>query len=518
MAHQLPFIDIAVLMMYMAGVVAYGCYFVRRSRAPDAFMRAGGTLPGWIVGLSIFGTYVSSISFLALPGKAFSGNWNAFVFSLTLPCAAWISARYFVPFYRGCGNISAYYHLENRFGPWARSYAVICYLLTQMARVGSIMYLLALPLNVLLGWEMRLIILLTGGLVTLYTLLGGIEGVIYTDVVQSIVLIAGALVCVVLIPLTMPEGPSQLFRIAIQQHKFSLGGFGPSLVESTFLVVMLYGLFMNLQNFAIDQSYVQRYLTVKSEREAKKSVWLSALLYIPVSAFFFFIGTALFAYYTAQPALLPAAIQAEVASGKGDTVFPYFMVHALPPGMAGLLIAAVFAAAMSTISSSLNCSATLTLCDLYKRFIRPEPGERESMGVLYASTFLWGLIGTGVALAMIHIKSALDTWWTLSGIFGGGVLGLFLLGYLGRGVNGAAAMAAVVIGVLAISWMTISPHAARLPESLRNPLNQFMIPVVGTVTIMLVGFLLAAMLNRRTGTLTTTSRSSSISKDPRLNS
>jgi solute:Na+ symporter, SSS family len=500
MAHRLPAVDIAVLMIYMVGVVAYGCYFVRRSRATDAFMRAGGTLPGWIVGLSIFGTYVSSISFLALPGKAFSGNWNAFAFSLALPLAAWISSRYFVPFYRNRGHISAYYHLENRFGLWARSYAVFCYLLTQMARVGSIMYLLALPLNVLLGWEMRLIILLTGGLVTLYTLLGGIEGVIYTDAVQSIVLIAGALACVVLIPLTMPGGAPQLFRIAIQHHKFNLGSFGPSLVESTFWVVLLYGIFMNLQNFAIDQSYVQRYLTAKSEREAKKSVWLSALLYIPVSAFFFFIGTALFAYYTAQPALLPAAIQAEVASGRGDTVFPFFMVHALPPGMAGLLIAAVFAAAMSTISSSLNCSATLTLCDVYRRFIRPEPSERESMAVLYVGTFFWGLVGTGVALAMIHIKSALDTWWTLSGIFGGGILGLFLLGYIGRGVKGAAAMAAVIVGVLVITWMTLSPQAICLPESLRNQLNQFMIPVVGTVTIMLVGFLLAALLSRRHGT------------------
>jgi len=175
-------------------------------------------------------------------------------------------------------------------------------------------------------------------------------------------------------------------------------------------------------------------------------------------------------------------------------------VHALPPGMAGLLIAAVFAAAMSTISSSLNCSATLTLCDVYRRFIRPEAGEKESMAVLYAGTFFWGFIGTGVALAMIHIRSALDTWWTLSGIFGGGMLGLFLLGYIGRGVKGAAAMAAVVVGVLVITWMTLSPHAACLPESLRNPLNQFMIPVVGTVTIMLVGFLLAAILGRRGGT------------------
>ncbi|MCX6356589.1 MAG: sodium:solute symporter, partial [Candidatus Aureabacteria bacterium] len=336
MGTRLPFIDLIVLSAYMAGVVAYGCYFLRRSRTTAAFTTAGGTLPAWIVGLSIFGTYVSSISFLALPGKAYASNWNPFVFSLSLPVAAWVGARYFVPFYRACGEVSAYAHLERRFGALARVYAVLCYLLTQMARVGSIMYLLALPLHQLLGWEMRSIILLTGGLVTLYTLLGGIEGVIYTDVVQSIILIAGALVCVILIPARIPGGPARLFSIAMEQHKFSFGSFSPDLVHSTFWVVLLYGLIMNIQNFGVDQSYVQRYLTAKSEAQARRSVWISAMLYIPVSAFFFFIGTALFALYTARPDTLPPLLQAEVAAGTGDTVFPYFIVHELPAGMAGL--------------------------------------------------------------------------------------------------------------------------------------------------------------------------------------
>jgi SSS family solute:Na+ symporter len=494
MQYRLPLLDIAVLAAYMAGTVAFGCWFLRKSRASDAFMKAGGAIPAWAIGLSIFGTYVSSISFLALPGKAFSGNWNPFVFSLALPIAAWAGSRYFVPFFRRCGDISAYSHLERRFGTWARVYAVACYLLTQMARTGSIMYLLALPLNHLLGWDTRLTILVTGGLVTLYTLLGGIEGVIYTDVVQSIVLIAGALACVVMIPLGMPEGPGQVFRIAAAHGKFGLGSFGPSLAAATFWVVFLYGLFMNVQNFGIDQSYIQKYLAASSEGGAKRSVWMSALLYIPVSAFFFFIGTALFAYYTARPEAFSPEIRAEVAAGGGDNVFPYYIVHAMPPGMAGLLIAAIFAAAMSTISSSLNCCATLTLCDLYRRFLRPEAGERESMAVLYAGTLLWGCVGIGFALGMIHIKSALDAWWTLSGIFGGGMLGLFLLGYMGTRVGSRAAAGGVVAGVLVIAWMTLTPNAAWCPAAFRCPFNQFLVPVAGTLTIMLAGFLLASRI------------------------
>jgi len=491
---RLSFLDLAVLAVYMVGVVAYGCYFLKRSRDTDGFVKAGGSLPAWLVGLSIFGTYVSSISFLALPGKAFSGNWNPFVFSLALPLAAWVSARYFVPFYRSNGEVSAYQHLEARFGLWARTYAMVCYLLTQMARMGSIMYLLALPLHQLLGWDIRLIILITGGLVTLYTLMGGMTGVIYTDAVQSIILIAGALICTIVIPFATPGGPSRMFHIAMSHHKFSLGGFGPSLVESTFWVVLLYGLVMNFQNFGIDQSYVQRYLAAKSEGAAKRSVWFSAMVYIPVSAFFFFIGTSLFSYYTAQPDLLPPGLRAEVSAGRGDGVFPYFIVNALPAGLPGLLIAAIFAAAMSTISSSLNCSATLTLFDIYIRLIRKEAGERESMWVLYLSTFLWGVVGTGVALAMIHIKSALDTWWMLSGIFGGGMLGLFLMGRLGRRVTSRIALAAVVGGVIAISWMTLSPIASGSAFLPQYRLNVFLIPVFGTLAIMMLGFLLAAAI------------------------
>ncbi|MBE2214957.1 MAG: sodium:solute symporter, partial [Opitutaceae bacterium] len=160
-------------------------------------MSAGRALPGWAVGLSIFGSYVSSISFLANPGKSYAGDWNAFVFALSLPLAAWIAVRWFVPFYRGSGEISAYHHLETRFGPWARTYAVVCYLLLQVSRLATILYLLALALVPLTGWDIRWIIVGAGLAIMLYPLLGGTEAVIWTGVVQAVVLVGGALVVVV---------------------------------------------------------------------------------------------------------------------------------------------------------------------------------------------------------------------------------------------------------------------------------------------------------------------------------
>jgi SSS family solute:Na+ symporter len=244
----------------------------------------------------------------------------------------------------------------------------------------------------------------------------------------------------------------------------------------------MYGLVINLGNFAIDQSYVQRYITARDDREAAKSVWITALLYVPVAAVFFFIGTALFVFYRAQPELPELT--------KADQIFPHFIATELPIGCAGIVVAAIFAAAMD---SNLNSMATLTLCDLYKRYLRPNAGERESMHVLRLSTLAWGAIGTGTALAMIQVRSILDAWWNLAGIFSGGMLGLFLLGIISNAKNAAAATA-VILGVLVILWMSLSTTDA-WPENLshlRNPMHESMTTVVGTLCILLVGLLLSS--------------------------
>lgn len=495
MSHHFAPADWFVLAVYFVGTMSIGFYFWYRqkSRSMEGFTVASRALPGWVVGLSIFATYLSSISFLALPGKAFSANWNPFVFSLSLPIATWIAVVWFVPYYRKSGEISAYAHLEHRFGPWARVYASLFYLLTQIARMGAVMYLMALPLSVLLGWDIRTIILLTGVSVTVYSFIGGIVAVIWADAMQAMVLMLGAAVCIVVMLFDMPEGPGQVLSIAAEHNKFSLGSFGPSIADATFWVVLVYGLFINLQNFGIDQSYVQRYIASGSDGEARKSLWLGGLLYVPVSAVFFFIGTALFAFYTTHESdlqevrrvvavqhlnnkgILPDSVDyenrltetaAELSDREiGDKVFPHFIGKHLPMGMTGLLIAAVFAAAMSTVSTSLNSSATLLMSDYYKRFFRPAATESQSMMVLYASTIVWGALGTGMAMMLVQLtENVLDIWWELSSIFSGGILGLFLLGMVSR-VKNPAAVTGVIVGALVIAWMVFSPLWGQLPGS-----------------------------------------------------
>jgi SSS family solute:Na+ symporter len=481
--QRLPAIDLAVLGIYLAAVVGLGAWFARRKRTSAHFMAASGALPGWVVGLSIFGTFLSSNTFIGVPGKAYGGNWNAFVFSLTLPLAAWVAVKYFVPFYRNSGEISAYHHLEKRFGPWARSYALGCYLLTQQARVGAILFGVSMALHAMTGWSLPAIIIGAGVAVTLYTLLGGIEAVIWTDVIQSLVLLAGAVVIAVLLITGHPNGASEALHIAAGADKFSLGSFAADFTQSTFWVMLLFGLFINLTNFGIDQNYVQRYHAARDDAAARRSVWIGALLYVPVSALFFLIGSLLFSYYEASPALLQELRSAH-PEGFADQVLPHFIAHKLPVGMAGLLLAAICAAAMSSIDTSLNSSATVTLKDFFQRHLQRGENEIDALKILRGATLFWGVLGTGVALAMMGQKSLLDAWWKLSGIFAGGMLGLFLLGLISRKADNAAALTGVTLGVLVICWMTF---ADAFPENLRSPFHANMITVIGTLTIFLVG-------------------------------
>lgn len=475
-------IDIIVFLLFTGGVVAFGCSFFKKKGTSEEFTSAGRSLPGWVVGMSIFATYVSSISYLGYPGKAFSGDWNAFVFSLSIPIASYFAARYFVPFYRSQDSISAYSFLENRFGPWARIYASSCYLLTQIARTGSILYLLALPMNVLLGWNIQTIIIVTSVAIVLYSMLGGMKAVIWTEAIQGIILIGGALVCMFILLFDMPEGPAQTFSIAMEDGKFSLGSFGSSLSESTFWVCLIYGVFTNLQNYGIDQSYVQRYHTAKNEKEAKFSALFGGYLFIPVSAVFFMIGTGLYAFYKVHPGVLPDGVGA-------DYVFPFFIVNELPVGLTGLLIASIFAAGMSTIATSVTSSSTIILTDYYQRF-RKHAGNRERMLVLKLSSVGVGVAGILVAFAFMSVQSALDAWWALASIFSGGMLGLFLLGYISRKARNFDAVLGVVCGVILVCWIVISPFV-----------HANLAIVFGTLLIFLVGFLSANLFNLNSATL-----------------
>ena len=554
-------LDWIVLIAYFVATIGIGCFFYRKTRTTDGFTAGNRSIPGWVCGLSIFATFLSSISYLANAGKTFVSDWNAFVFSLTVPIGTWVAVRWFLPYYRKSQHVSAYAALEDRFGLWARLYASFFYMLTQLARMAVVMYLVALPMQVIFGWDIMAILLFVGISVTLYSFVGGVLAVIWTDAIQAIVLMAGAVIALGVMLVKMPGGAGQIFEVASAHDKFSLGSFSLEMAEKTFWTLILFGIAENLRNFGIDQSYIQRYIASKSDEEAKRGLWIAGWLYVPMSAVFFFIGTALFAFYSADKVieiettsplwesialedlnqvrqvvarqeLLQqgadsnsvgfAASQAQLASKKGieelgDRVFPYFIATQLPPGITGLLIAAVFAAGMSTISTSLNSSATLFMTDYYRRLINPGASERKQMGALYLATFLWGAAGTCLALLLVQLtQSALDMWWTMSGIFSGGMVGLFLLGLISQRARNPQAVTAVILGLVVILWMSL-PKVAEMflradkasmvhsmgstmqnfsSGGLASPFNALLIPVIGTLTILLSGILFTKWFGR----------------------
>ena len=484
-------IDLIIFLVFTLGVVVFGCSFYKKDNTSADFTQAGRSLPGWVVGMSIFATYVSSISYIGYPGKAFASNWNAFVFSLSIPIASYFAARYFVPFYRKGGSVSAYTFLEKKFGRWARLYASACYLLTQIARMGSILYLLAVPMHILMGWNLHVVIIATSVAIIIYSMLGGLKAVIWADAIQGIILIGGAILCLGILCFSMPEGPMQVFDLAIHSpegNKFSLGEFTSDLTTSTFWVCLIYGVFINLQNYGIDQNYVQRYHAAKTDRDARFSALFGGYLFIPVSALFFLIGSALYSYYTAHPGQLPADIAA-----KPDYVFPFFIVNGLPVGLRGLLIASIFAAGMSTVSTSVTSAATIILTDYYKPIVG-QSSERRDVMVLRLSSCIVGVIGIVVAIAMLSVESIIDAWWKLSSIFSGGMLGLFLLGIMPRHIGRWPAAIGCIAGIAVIAWISL----AGLYDLPGIHLHEYLAIVLGTTTIFVVGFLLSYILLDKT--------------------
>ena len=489
-------VDIGILLLYAGAMIFMGIYYMRKSRTSEQFMIADRTIPAWAAGLAVMSAYTSSISYIATPGKAFDTNWHPMIFALCIFPVAWLACRYVVPYYRETRMISVYGFLEERLGTWGRIYASLSFVLYMVGRIAVILYLSGLllsqfiPTTAAYPTHTLITLILAVGIVTIvYTLLGGMEAVIWTDVIQSVVMIGGIAFCAIVLSRHIFSGPEPLIQAAIEDNKFSFGSWQLSLSSRTVWVMIIYGVTENLRNLMADQNYVQKYCSVPTAREAKRSVWIAMLIYIPLTAVFLYIGTALFAYYSRGNELAEAGIV------KGDQVFPYFIATALPVGLKGLIVAAIMAAAMSTIDSALNCSATVLLLDFHKRFFRPTIGERDSLIFLRLLTVVWGLLGTGFALLMIKAQSALDVWWTISGIFGGGILGLFLLSLARVRLRLWQGLVSIGVSISVIAWATFArdlPESSFLPEC---TLEEIIIGAVGTAALMAVAFVFA-LINR----------------------
>ena len=489
MADYLSRQEVWVIIVYMAAMMFLGAWFNRSSRDVEGYALGHRSMSGLVLGLSVLGTFTSSITFLSLPAKVFSGNWNVFVFGLALPPAALIATRYFVPLYRREVQMSAFELLERRFGYWARLYADLSYMVLQMIRTATIMLLVALAVRTTMGLPIIPTLLVSGVVVIVYDATGGIQADIWTDVVQVFVIVFGAGWALCELLFGSVDGPLEILRQA-PTSQWSLGSWDPfDLANATVMVVFLYGLTENLRNYGTDQNYVQRMLSARSERAASGAIWLGALCYLPVSAIFCLIGVGLAVHYNTTGSL-PEGMRAE-------EVFPHFMKTELPPVVLGLVISGILAAAMSTIDSCLNSISTLVLIDIIRPLRKRAPRIPE-IWTLRLSTILFGAIGTGVAIFM-HLafeeeraRTIMDLWWQYAGTAGGGLFGLFLLAWLTPRLPSWGAGFAVLSTIPVLAWGTFVRNIpAESPWAwLECPLSPLLVGVAGTATMLLVGGLL----------------------------
>ncbi|MDR0575893.1 MAG: sodium/solute symporter [Tannerella sp.] len=432
---RLGLANIMVIILYFASLARIGYFFSKRQKNTNDYFKGGGRLPWWAVGLSIFGTSLSAITFMAIPAKAYATDWSYMLFNAGIIMVAPIILFLFIPFYRRLNVTTAYEYLEQRFNPMIRIICSVAFIVFQIGRMGIVMFLPAIALNVATGFDIFLCIGLMGLLSLIYTMIGGIEAVVWTDALQVVVLLGGAILAVFIAVWDIPGGFHTILNEAGETGKFSLGSLDFNLKQSTVWTVLIATLFTNLTTYGTDQTMVQRYMTTETESQAGKSVWTNALLTIPATLIFFFVGTVLYVYYRHNPAELSMTI------ADGDAILPWYIYTKLPPGMVGLLISGIFAAAMSTLSSSMNSAATAYVTDIHRKIT-----SGSSLKVAKTATLLLGITGIVFAFMMAtwEIKSLWDEFNKILGLILGSMGGLFLLGMLTRRANAVGALAGII--------------------------------------------------------------------------
>jgi len=459
----------SVLAIYLAALMAMGVYFSRREKSTEDFFLGGRRIPWWAAGLSIYGTQLSAITFMAIPAIAYADNMVRLIGNWTIFVVAPLVVFCYLPFFRRLNVATAYEYLEHRFNVAVRLFASTAFILLQLGRMGIVLYLPAIALSGVTGINVYLCIGLMGVLCTIYTVLGGIEAVIWTDVLQVIVLLCGAVMCLGVIGYQV-GGFDRILTIAAEHGKTTVFQWGWSASHTTVWVMVVGNLVLSLIPYTTDQTVVQRYLTTRNEKEAAKSIWTNAILCVPTGFLFFFLGAALFVFYKLNPAW--------IEPGANDQILPVFIVQQLPAGLAGLVIAGVFAAAMSSLDSSMNSIAAAYVTDFHRRF-KPEVSDHSCLVLARWLTVLIGVVGTGSAalIASCGIRSLFDHFNMLLGLCGGGLAGIFILAVFTRRATARGVLIGAIVGAA-------SPLVVKYTTSI----NPFLYGAIGVGACVLVGY------------------------------
>lgn len=444
-------LDWFVIVIYLAGMTGIGLYFyLREKRVSTAdFFVGSRSIPFWAAGVSLYATNTSSISYIAIPAKAFETNWQYLTNNLVAILGLMFVAVWIVPLLRRLDLMSVFQYLEIRFHPVIRTMAsALCMLVQIGSRLSVILFLPSLAIATMTGIDVVWCILLMGVVTIAYTALGGMKAVIWTDFVQLFVMFGGALFAIGYIVMSLDGGVGEFMAVAVPEGKMKLLDWSWDLTEATVWGFIFLVLFDVVLTFPKDQVLMQRVLSTSSDKEAKRSVWMFAAIMAPGGFLFYFIGTALFVFYQGNPERMDPLMQI-------DATFPLFIASELPVGVTGLIIAGILAASMSTLSSIMNSVATLASVDFYEKLVR-KPNPRTSVRFAELMTVVTGLIGIGAAylLSRYDIHSLFDVSIELAGLLGGGFAGAYTLGMFTRRANwqGVSIGIAAAIGLTTFAW------------------------------------------------------------------
>ena len=481
--RKFGWLNYTTLIVYLAAMLLVGVYFARRNKNTNDFFRGGQRVPWWAAACSIFATMLSSLTYMSVPAKAYMTNWEYLLGYPLIFLTAILVIYLILPFFRQIDATSAYEYLDKRFNSGARYLGSGFFILFQVGRMAIVMFLSALALSAITPFTAAQCILIMGVLSIIYCTLGGVEAVIWTDTIQTFVLLGGAILIFILVLLKLDGGMSEFIQVAAADQKFKMVNWDWDLYSYTtaaFWVIIIGALGQNLVSYGSDQAVIQRYMTTSDRKKAAKSILTNGIISVPAGLLFFAVGTALYVFYKSRPEGIDPNFQ-------NDAIMPLFIVQEIPAGLAGLIIAGVFAAAQSTISTSMNSISTAMVTD----FIRPWnilKSERSYLNMARILTFAFGAAGTALALvfASADIKSLLDQFFAILGLFGGALGGLFLLGMFTRRAKGKGAVAGAITG--AISLYFVSSYTET---------HVYLYAAIGIVVTMVSGWILSLVINEK---------------------
>ena len=430
-----------VLIVYFLGMLYLGGLFFKKGDHPDNFFKGGGRIPWWAASISIFATMFSAITYMSIPAKVYATDWTYYPIQFMMLFILYPVVKYYLPFFRRLNVTTAYAYLQCRFNYALRCMASLLFMAFMVARMALILFLPALALSAVADIDISLCILLMAVITIIYCTLGGIEAVIWADVIQGIILVGGAILAAIYLIWQTPGGFQGFVDIGMNDRKFVLFDWSLDYRSATFWVVILGGLANNLISYTSDQTIIQRYMTTKDERSAARSIVVNGVICVVVSIVFYLIGTGLYTGFSSLE--------------RPDAIFPFYVVTQLPAGVAGLLIAALFAATMSTISSNINSISTSFTIDIYQHIRPTRLSSKHILRVARWASFVSGIAGLLIALLMAQLKiqSLLDYFNIILGLLSGCIGGLFVMGIFFPTIGSKSATIGFVAGMLIVFYL-----------------------------------------------------------------